>query len=826
MIVANKELVAHPELKGSLLGQVEYWLRYGIGKKLEESAPHDVCRALAYALRPRLLEGLEQTEKRYAASSAKRLYYLSAEFLIGQSLRNNLYNLSQSAEAEEVAQAFGFNLEEVLTTEPDAGLGNGGLGRLAACYLESLATQGYAGFGYGINYEFGLFQQEIQNGFQQERPDQWLKEPSPWEIPQMDEACLIPVGGRVEHEHDATGGYNPMWVDWKMIIGVPYDIPIAGYGGHTVNRLRLYSARASDEFDMQVFNEGDYFRAVQQKISSETISKVLYPSDSFAAGKELRLVQEYFMVACALRDIFRQYLRVSKDLTALPQHVAIQLNDTHPSLAIAELMRVLVDEHNMPWERAWRVTQETCGYTNHTLMPEALERWPLDLFEKTLPRHLQIIYEINHRFLQEVSDKYPNDDARQARMSLIEESSPPQIRMAHLAIVGSHAVNGVAELHSELVKTTLVPDFYDLWPDRFTNVTNGVTHRRWLASCNPALASLLTKLVGPGWETNFALVQGLEKHANLRDVQQEFSLIKRANKERLSNLIRKELRLKVDPDSMFDVHVKRIHEYKRQLLNILRVIHAYNSIVEDGVLPPVPRTVIFAGKAAPGYHMAKKIIKLIHNVAARVNEDPAVKGLLRVVFLPNYRVTLAEAIIPAADLSEQVSTAGTEASGTSNMKFAMNGALTIGTLDGANVEIRDSVGEDNFYLFGMTTAQVTERRKNYRSRALYEADPILRWTVDSLLDERFCPGEPGILREVYDRLIEHGDYYLHLADFHSYLEAQARASQDFLDQRCWAKKAILNVARSWKFTSDRSVREYAKNIWSMSPMESFGDPTT
>jgi len=819
----NKELVTRPELKGGLRGQVEQWLRYGIGKKLEEAAPHDVCRALAYALRPRLLEGLEQTEKRYAKAHAKRLYYLSAEFLIGQSLRNNLYNLDQSAEAEEVAQSFGFSLEEVLSTEPDAGLGNGGLGRLAACYLESLATQGFAGFGYGINYEFGLFQQEIHDGYQQEKPDQWLKEPSPWEIPQMDEACLIPVGGRVEHEQDNAGGYNPMWVDWKMIIGVPYDIPIAGYGGKTVNRLRLYSARASDDFDMRVFNEGDYFRAVQQKIASETISKVLYPSDSFAAGKELRLVQEYFMVACALRDIFRQFLRVSKNVEDLPQHVAIQLNDTHPSLAIAELMRVLIDEHNIPWERAWQITQATCGYTNHTLMPEALERWPLELLEKTLPRHLQIIYEINHRFLLEVSRRFPDDMARQSRMSLIEECSPPQVRMAHLAIVGSHAINGVAELHSELVKTTLVPDFYEMWPNRFTNVTNGVTHRRWLASCNPSLAGLLTKLVGPGWETDFSRVRGLENHADSREIQQEFSLIKRANKERLSNLIRKELRLKVDPDSMFDVHIKRIHEYKRQLLNVLRVIHTYNTIVEGGVMPAVPRTVIFAGKAAPGYHMAKRIIKLIHNVANRVNEDPAVQGMLRVIFLPNYRVTLAEAIIPAADLSEQISTAGTEASGTSNMKFAMNGALTIGTLDGANVEIRESVGEENFYLFGMTTDQVAERRKNYRSRGLYESDATLRRTVNSLLDEKFCPGEPGIFQDVFNLLVEHGDYYLHLADFHSYVEAQARADQDFLDQRRWARKAIFNVARSWRFTSDRSVREYAKSIWTMTPIESVGE---
>ena len=825
MVVAHKEFGTHSKVTESLQGRVEQWLRYGIGKRLDETAPSDVYRALAHALRPRLLEGLERTEKQYAASRAKRLCYLSAEFLIGQSLRNNLFNLHQSAEAADVAQSFGFHLEEVLAIEPDAGLGNGGLGRLAACYLESLATQGFAGFGYGINYEFGLFKQEIQNGRQQEKPDHWLRDPSPWEIPRMDEACLIPVYGQIEHAQDIRGGYNPMWVNWKVIVGVPHDIPIAGFGGRTVNRLRLYSARASDEFDMQVFNEGDYIRAVEQKIASETISKVLYPSDSFAAGKELRLVQEYFMVACALRDLFRHYLRGSKDLSRLPQQVAIQLNDTHPSLAVAELMRLLIDEHDLPWDAAWEITQATCAYTNHTLMPEALEKWPVELLERVLPRHLQIIYEINHRFLKEVGRRYPRDDGRQSRMSLIEEGSARHVRMAHLAIVGSHAINGVAELHSDLVKTSLVPDFAEFWPGRFTNVTNGVTHRRWLAACNPPLGAFLTKYVGAGWETDFARVQGLEKHAGEREVQDEFLAIKRANKERLANLIRKELRLHVDPDSMFDVHVKRIHEYKRQLLNVLRVIHAYRAIVEDRILPPVPRTVIFAGKAAPGYHMAKQIIKLIHNVAARVNEDPAVKGLLRVVFLPNYRVTLAETIIPASDLSEQISTAGTEASGTSNMKFAMNGALTIGTLDGANVEIRASVGEENFYLFGLTTQQVAERRGNYYARGVYESNQAIRRAVDSLVDEKFCPGEPGIFRDVHDLLLVHGDYYMHLADFISYLEAQACADLDFVDRRGWARKAILNVARSTNFTSDRSVREYAKKIWSMAPVEIPWDET-
>jgi starch phosphorylase len=822
--VAHNESETRVGLRTDLQSQVEQWLRFGLGKRLEECGPQDVYRALAYALRPPLLEGAERTEKQYSAVGAKRVYYLSAEFLIGQSLRNNLFNLQQSAEAARVAQQFGFDLEEILSTEPDAGLGNGGLGRLAACYLESLATQGFPGFGYGINYEFGLFKQEIQNGRQQEKPDNWLKDPSPWEIARMDEACMIPVYGRIEHSQDLQGGYNPMWVDWQVIVGVPHDIPIAGFGGRTVNRLRLYSARSSDDFDMKVFNEGDYLRAVEQKIASETISKVLYPSDSFAAGKELRLVQEYFLVASALRDIFRHYLQSSKDLNGLPRRVAIQMNDTHPSLVVAELMRLLVDEHSVPWERAWEITRATCAFTNHTLMPEALETWPVELLEKTLPRHLQIIYEINSKFLQDVSRRFPGDAGRQSSMSLIEEGPFRQVRMAHLAIVGSHAINGVAELHSDLVKTSLVPDFFALWPERFTNVTNGVTHRRWVAAANPALAGFLTKYAGPGWETDFARVATLDRYAERPEVQDEFLAIKRANKDRLASVIRKELRLSVDPDSMFDVHVKRMHEYKRQLLNVLRVIHAYRALVEDGVVPPVPRTVIFAGKAAPGYHMAKQIIKLIHNVAARVNGDPAVNGRLRVIFLPNYRVTLAETIIPAADLSEQISTAGTEASGTSNMKFAMNGALTIGTLDGANVEIRSSVGPENFYLFGLTTEQVAAQRPGYRSRELYEASPVLRRAVDSLLDERFCPGEPGIFQDVYDLLVHHGDHYMHLADFHSYLDAQARADQDFRDRHEWAKKAILNVARSTKFTSDRSVRDYAKNIWSLAPVEVPRDP--
>ncbi len=817
MSISEYQPAATSSSSENLRKEVDFCLRCWIGKNASRATPQDLYKALSYVLRSRLSGGMEQTEHRYEAAFSKRVYYLSAEFLIGQSLKNNLFNLHLTGTAQEVCRSFGFELNEVLLTEPDASLGNGGLGRLAACFLESLASMDLPGFGYGINYEFGLFKQEIHGGRQHERPDQWLREPSPWEIGHFDEYCIVPLYGRVEHSKDANGHDNPMWVDWKFVLGVPYDISIAGYGGRTVNKLRLFSARASDDFDMQVFNTGDYTKAVETKIQSETISKVLYPSDSSASGKELRLVQEYFMVACALRDILRQFHRQSEDLTLLPQKIAIQLNDTHPALAVAELMRLLVDEYSLPWEVSWNTTRQCCAFTNHTLMPEALEKWPVDLLQSVLPRHLQIIFEINHRFLEEVESRFPGDVAMKSRMSLIDESLPRQVSMAHLAIVGSHAVNGVAKLHSELVKTSLVPDFYALWPERFTNVTNGVTHRRWLACANPSLASFITRLVGPGWESDFARIRELEAYAADPGTQQEFLAIKRTCKVKLSNLIRHEVHLNVDPDSMFDVHVKRIHEYKRQLLNILRVIHAYRKITDEGKMPRVPRTVIFGGKAAPGYHMAKLIIKLIHNVASVVNSDPAVKGMLQVVFLPNYRVTLAETIIPGADLSEQISTAGTEASGTSNMKFAMNGALTIGTLDGANIEIRERVGEENFYLFGLTTEEVKETRNRHNPRHLYESDPEIRLAVTSLSDGRFADEEPSVFKDICATLLDHGDHYLHLADFRSYLNAQEHADRDYLDRALWAHKGLLNIARSWEFTSDFSINQYAKRIWNIEP---------
>jgi glycogen phosphorylase len=808
-------------IHASLVDSIEYHLRHTVAKRREEATSQDILHALAHSVRARLIDGLFETESRVLETGAKRLVYLSAEFLIGQSLRNNLFNLGLLKEAEQATQVLGFDLAEIIDAETDAPLGNGGLGRLAACFMESLATLGIPAYGFGINYQFGLFKQEIENGYQKERPDQWLCDNSPWLIERPGENCMIPLYGRVEGGKDKAGHYNPMWVDWQVIVGVPHDVPVVGYGGDTVNYLRLYSARASDEFDMQIFNEGDYVRAVDRKIAMETVSKVLYPSDAGAAGKELRLIQEYFMVACALRDTARQFCkdRPGLGIEHLHEYVAFQMNDTHPALVVAELMRILVDEFALSWESAWTVTHAACGYTNHTLLPEALEKWPVSLFERVLPRHLQIIYEINHRFLAEVEAKFPRDPDRSARMSLISEDGAREVRMANLAIVGSHSVNGVAALHSELVKTQLVPDFYALWPERFNNKTNGVTHRRWLASCNPDLGKLIQRTVGDGWVTNFSAIRGLEAHAGEKAFQQEFLEIKQRNKERLATLILSTEQILVDPQSLFDIQVKRMHEYKRQLLNAMHVMYSYLSLVDDGRTPVVPRTHIFAGKAAPGYWMAKLIIKLINNIAAVVNNDPRTQGLIKVVFMHDYRVSLAEKIIPAADLSEQISTAGMEASGTGNMKFAMNGALTIGTLDGANVEIREEVGDENIYIFGLKTAEIEVQRSSYNPWVFYNSSPGVRKVIDALNDDRFCVDEPGIFKPIVASLLQRGDFYFHLADFDSYLAAQDRVSRDFQNPSLWAQKAILNVARSGKFTSDRTVAEYAREIWGI---ESIG----
>jgi starch phosphorylase len=799
----------------SLIESIEYHLRYTVARPREEATKQDVLHALAHSVRARLIDGLFKTEKRVHERGAKRLVYLSAEFLIGQSLRNNLFNLGLLKEAEQATQALGFDLSEIVDAETDAPLGNGGLGRLAACFMESLATLGMPAYGFGINYQFGLFKQEIENGYQKERPDQWLCDNSPWLIERSVETCHIPLYGRIESGQDRSGCYNPMWVDWQVIVGVPHDVPVAGYGGLTVNYLRLYSARASDEFDMQIFNEGDYVRAVERKIAMETVSKVLYPSDAAASGKELRLIQEYFMVACALRDTVRQFCKDSPGMGMehLHEYVTFQMNDTHPALVVAELMRLLVDEFALSWGTAWIVTISACGYTNHTLLPEALEKWPVSLLERVLPRHLQIIYEINQRFLAEVHARFPGDSDRTARMSLISETGEREVRMANLAIVGSHSVNGVAALHSELVKTRLVPDFYEMWPDRFNNKTNGVTHRRWLASCNPDLGKLIHGTLGEGWITNYSSIRGLEAHAHEDAFQREFLGIKQRNKEQLAHIIRSTEQVTVDPNSLFDIQVKRMHEYKRQLLNTMHVMHSYLGLVDEGKKPAVPRTHIFAGKAAPGYWMAKLIIKLINNIAEVVNNDPRTQGLMKVVFMRDYRVSLAEKIIPAADLSEQISTAGMEASGTGNMKFAMNGALTIGTLDGANVEILEEVGTDNIYIFGLKTKEIEAQRSTYNPWTCYHSSPLVRRVIDALAENRFCADDPGLFQPIITSLLQHGDFYFNLADFDSYVAAQERVSLDFQSPSLWAQKAILNVAGSGKFTSDRTVSEYAREIW-------------
>jgi glycogen phosphorylase len=799
---------------------VFYHIKYSTGKAFAAASKRDQYKAVALAVRERLIDAMLTTNERCKKQDAKRLYYVSMEFLMGRALGNNLHNLGMVELASEALGAMGIDLEEIKADELDAALGNGGLGRLAACFLDSLATLGMPGYGYGINYEFGIFKQEIENGFQKERPDHWYSQDNPWLIERPDRACIVPVYGRIENLPDRSGKDNPMWMDWKMLIGVPHDVPIVGFGGRTVNYLRLFSARSSDEFDIRIFNEGDYLSAVEQKMSSETISKVLYPSDSVASGKELRLVQEYFLVACAVRDVVRRYLESHETLHAFAEKVAIQLNDTHPALTVAEFMRTLIDEHDLDWHSAWQITQATLGYTNHTLLPEALEKWPVSLLETVLPRHLQIIYEINRRFLENVSKRWPGDTDRVRRMSIIEEGDTKQVRMAHLAIVGSHSVNGVAAMHSELVKTSLVPDFYRLWPHKFNNKTNGVTQRRWLLKSNPELSALITETIGDAWITDLEKLRGLEKYAGDAAFQRKFLDVKKRNKERLAREILGTARVQADPESLFDVLIKRIHEYKRQLLAILHIIHQYRCVVEDGLELTAPKTYLFAGKAAPGYVMAKLIIKLICSVAEVVNKDKQVKGRMKVVFVPDYRVSLAETIIPAADLSEQISTAGMEASGTGNMKLAMNGALTIGTLDGANVEILEEVGEGNMFVFGLSIEDVKTLRNGggYDPWAYYHQNSNIKRVMDALASDMFCPDDPGLFKPIYDSILTHGDYYFHLADFQSYLEAQEKASQQYVDCSGWANKAILNVARAGKFSSDRTIAQYAKDIWNIRPV--------
>jgi starch phosphorylase len=780
----------------------------------------DLYLAAAYTVRDRLLERwIATAQSSYERAGTKMVCYLSAEFLLGPHLVNNLTNLGIHEDMHQAVRELGYDLNALIDREEEPGLGNGGLGRLAACFLDSLATLDIPAVGYGIRYEYGIFDQTIVDGWQREVTDKWLRIGNPWEIARPGRAVEVGLGGHTEVITDIYGRFRVRWHPARLVKGVPYDTPILGYRTKTANLLRLWKAEAVESFDFEAFNIGDYFRAVEAKVASENLTKVLYPNDTSERGRQLRLEQQYFFVSCSLKDTLRAALRKGIALDRLHDAYAIQLNDTHPSIGVAELMRLLVDEHGMEWDPAWETTRRTFAYTNHTLLPEALERWPLPLFESVLPRHLEIIYEINQRFLEEVRVRWPGDEGKVRRMSIIEEGPPKQVRMANLATVGSHKVNGVAELHTHLLKTSVLKDFADHWPERFTNVTNGVTPRRWLLVANPALSALINSRIGEEWTTDLDQLRQLEPLAEDPDFRAAWRLVRRAVKLQLAQYIERRLGIFVDQDSMFDVLVKRIHEYKRQHLKVLHVIAWYLRLKADRGAGIVPRTFLFGGKAAPGYFMAKRIIKLIHSVGEVVNNDPAVRGRLKVVFLPDFNVTLGQKVYPAADLSEQISTAGKEASGTGNMKFAMNGALTIGTLDGANIEIREHVGEENFFLFGHTAEEVEAlQARGYDPRAYIESDSELRQVLEALDAGQFSRGDPTLFRPFLTDLVQR-DPYLALADFRPYLECQERIDGAWQDTEAWTRMSILNVARMGYFSSDRSIRQYCERVWGACPHE-------
>jgi len=802
-----------------LIERFHHHLRFTQGEAWDSATYYDHYTSLALAVRDQIVDRMIATQKAYLERDVKRVYYLSLEYLLGRHMRNNLVCLGLYDECRRRLGKLGLNLERICEFEPDAGLGNGGLGRLAACFMDSAATLEIPFYGYGLRYEYGIFEQDIVNGWQSERPDYWLRLGSPWEIARPEFACPVRFFGHVIERTDARGRYRPSWEGHRTVIGVPYDMPILGYGVHTVNLLRLWSARASETFDLAAFNRGGFVEAVAEKARSETLTKVLYPSDDTDIGRELRLMQEYFFVACTMSDVIRRYEKTHEDFDAFPSKAVIHLNDTHPALAIAEMMRMLVDERGLDWDRAWNLTRSTFAYTNHTLLPEALEKWPIALFGRVLPRHLQIVYEINQRFLDgEVSRRWPTEPQRRGRMSLVEEGTHKSVRMAHLAIVGSQKVNGVADLHAELIRTQQVPDFAELWPEKFIGITNGITPRRWLLSCNPELAAAITSRIGDGWIRSLGELNRLEPYADDPAFQEEFRAVKRRHKARLADYIQNRLGVRVPPDAMFDVQIKRLHEYKRQLLNIIQVVMRYHQLLEHPEADLAPRVVIFGAKAAPAYNRAKLIIKLINDVARAVNHDERIGQRLRVVFLPNYNVSLAEMIIPAADLSEQISTAGTEASGTGNMKLALNGALTIGTLDGANIEIRQAVGAENFFEFGLTADEVAERRAKYDPWFYYLNNASLKRAIDAIVNGEFNLHEPPLFRPISDWLTHGRDHFMLLADVDSYVAAQQRVDERWRDPRAWTRSAILNVARIGHFSSDRAVREYAERVWQVTPI--------
>lgn len=788
-----------------------------LGTDENKANNHAWWKATSAAIQELVLEGLRKTQKTHYMNDTRAVHYLSAEFLMGRLLSNNMHNFGVFTEAEKALKELGVNLTDVLEEEPDMALGNGGLGRLAACYIDSLATLELPAIGYGLHYEHGLFRQEIQNGEQIERPDSWRDYGNPWEICRPESIQEIPLYGYVETKYGANGGIQKEWHPAMIVKGVPWDIPVVGYSGNTVNVLRLWQSEASDYFNWDVFNAGGYVDAQRENVQAETISKVLYPNDETEAGKELRLIQQYFFCACSLKDIIRRYKRAhGDDWSRFVDQVVIQLNDTHPAIAIPELMRILVDRAELDWDSAWSISTQVFAYTNHTLLPEALEKWPVRMIEKILPRHIEIIYEINHRFLSEVEKTWPGNNAMKAKLSIIEEADEKMVRMGNLSVIGSFAVNGVAQIHSELVKKNLFPEFEEMWPGKLTNVTNGITPRRWLKACNPKLSALIDKKVGADWPLHLDKLTGLAKHASNKTFQKQFMKVKQENKADLAKEIEALTGIKVSTKAIFDIQIKRLHEYKRQHLNLLHILALYRRLLENPDYDMHPRVFIFGAKAAPGYKLAKDIIYAINAVAEKINADSRVNNKLQVVFLPNYRVSLAEKMIPAADVSEQISTAGKEASGTGNMKLSLNGALTIGTLDGANIEIAEEVGDDNIFIFGLTVDEVAELKgSGYNPYDYYYQNPELKAVIDWLDTDYFTPGKPGALSSIKHSLLDGGDPYLCLADFASYADAHTRLDTAYRDQQEWAKMAILNTAHMGKFTSDRSIQDYVKNIWKL-----------
>ena len=788
-------------------------LLYLQGKFPGIATTNDYYLALAYTIRDRLLQRWIATTQTYIKSDIKLVCYLSAEFLVGPHLGNNLINLGIYDLVDQAIAESGLNLSELIDQEEEPGLGNGGLGRLAACYLDSLASLEIPAIGYGIRYEYGIFDQEIKDGWQIEITDKWLRYGNPWEIARPESSVEVKFGGHTEGYTDNDGNYRVRWVPAYVVKGIPYDTPILGYKVNTANTMRLWKSEACESFDFDKFNVGDYYGAVNEKVVSENLTKVLYPNDAHLQGKELRLEQQYFFVSCSLQDMISIHLFCNDSLDNFHEKFAAQLNDTHPAIAVAELMRLLIDEHNLDWDKAWNITQNTLGYTNHTLLPEALEKWSVGLFGYLLPRHLELIYEINQRFLNQVRIKYPNNNEKLSNLSLIDDSGEKYVRMAHLACVGSHAINGVAALHSELLKETVLKDFYELFPEKFSNKTNGVTPRRWIVQSNPRLSKLITKQIGDRWMNHLEELKQLEPLADNAEFRQQWRETKLAVKQELADYAQQKTGITVNPDSLFDIQVKRIHEYKRQHLNVLHIITLYNRLKQNPSLDITPRTFFFGGKAAPGYYMAKLIIKLINSVGDIVNNDPDIRDLLKVVFLPDYNVTLGQRVYPAAELSEQISTAGKEASGTGNMKFSLNGALTIGTLDGANVEIREEVGAENFFLFGLKTEEVKELKAiGYNPRDYYHANAELKAVIDLIGSGFFSSGDANLFKPIVDNLL-YDDPYLLLADYQSYIECQDKVSEAYKDRDNWTKMSILNVARMGKFSSDRSMREYCEDIW-------------